>query len=266
MLRGYYSDLNTARSVLSGRIVSQRRIKAVAKNVKMGRYRNDRFASAMGGPTYWGIKYGAKRAAKWYRGRRGSAMAKATKALRIANRIQRTAEVKLIEIRTNQTVAVGGNAGEAKLMNPLAIGTTDVTRQANYATMKSISIVGTLSSISDALVRVVLVIDRDPDGVLAAWDDVFKDDDAAQMYNVRSNKGRFRILRDDKINLANQDLKAWFKYHVTFKGGLVTNYSRGNAGTIADIAQNSIILMVNSVLNGDTVIMDGESRVRYTDD
>lgn len=129
----------------------------------------------------------------------------------------------------------------------------------------------------DQYVRAILVLDRQPNGaVIAAVTDLLLAQSISAPRSL-ANRKRFKILWDKSYamggnlnaagtpsTLPNMRLA---KLYMKMRRPIRTEYNAGNAGTVADIATNSLYLVVfGTEAAGNTdVSLAGFARIRYTD-
>lgn len=110
---------------------------------------------------------------------------------------------------------------------------------------------------SASYVRLALVQDMQTNTAQAQGEDVFRDPTtasshvAATSFQSLANLGRFKVLKDLKINLGDpnavfdgtnieqQGIIRMFEMNVEFKTPVVVHFNATNGGTIADIVDNS---------------------------
>ena len=117
-------------------------------------------------------------------------------------------------------------------------------------------------------IRVMLVYDRQSNGVTAGITDVLNASDVASMKNL-SNKRRFKVMMDKFILLSAADL-AGEQQVLDFYRRLrhPVMFNDGNAGDISDIESGALyLIMFGEVASGATdANMYFSCRVRYTED
>lgn len=211
--------------------------------------------------------YGRKRKRRYM-----STAQKASAALAIARKLQSNTEVKHIEhTLTVANIAIAGNAGQVQLLNGLVQGDTDVTRTGDKVTWLSISyrfeVDGTAS---DFLYRWAIIYDRFPQGAALAWTDVYNsaNNDALLNYD-NAQRRRFVIiatqtLPDSNSYSAKIDHRMIHGF-IQMKRNLKTDYSLGNAGTVADMQAGSLYFVHNASGNANAVSAAGFIRLKFTD-
>lgn len=176
------------------------------------------------------------------------------------------------------------------LCNGLVPGTGSNNRVGRKISMRSISLRGWIffaqagTTPTADFMRLVLVYDRQPNGALPAFADVFQDTNQAGTTNTDSlsnvninNADRFKIIKEfvwaspgaaaaaaySGINEQRVlELKAFIKLNA-----LETHYNAGTAGTVADITTGSLFLMAAG-LNGAADYqyrIKINARLRYAD-
>lgn len=167
------------------------------------------------------------------------------------------------------------------LLNGLAPGNSASQRIGSKVSFMSLEfrwrarITGTTGVVSNC--RFLIVLDRQPNGAaIGAATDVL---DAATTTSLRNlaNRRRFKIMVDKVFTLggvlngagtgsAIPEMKT-SKMYMKFRRPIVTEFNAGVAGTVADIATNSLYLIslgTEAAGNTDGVLY-GSLRLRYTD-
>lgn len=199
--------------------------------------------------------------------RRPTANAKASRALTLIRKFKKEEERKYIDVTVNESIAAGGGATET-LLNAISQGNTSTTRIGNKITMESIAwklrFMATGAE-TGWLIRVMLVYDRKPAGALATWETVCTANAVLSLYTVTGNaRGRFQVLYDKIFNMRDVARVQYLKGFINLKGKK-GDYSLGNAGTIADLAKGSLILMANTMNTAAITDLDGSTRITFTD-
>lgn len=210
-------------------------------------------------------------------------------------------ERKYFDTSVNNT-AINANdtSWAATAVNPATIltlfapttGTDFNNRVGRKVLLKSIRITGhilqtTQSNVNageePCVVRLVLVQDKQTNAAACTGADVIASGGAnapaVSMFQNPANFGRFRILKDKKHLIQNPALGYYysggtlqqnglmtnFKYSVTFKKPLYVHFNATNAGTIADIIDNSFHLFALTVAAGPAPTISYKCRVCFTD-
>jgi len=134
-----------------------------------------------------------------------------------------------------------------------------------------------------SIIRLVLYIDQQTNGAQAQGEDLMATPSQAAATNAvavfqnAGNFGRFRVLKDKTIVMANPNM-TWdgtnieqhgvarpFKFSANFKNGLPIRFNATNGGTVADIVDNSfhMIGLTNSIALVPRITY--ECRVVYLD-
>jgi len=115
------------------------------------------------------------------------------------------------------------------------------------------------------LCRIILVQDRQTNGAQLNAEDVITSGGANVAHAMFQNPaffGRFRVLKDktiamqdpsntfDGTNVEVNGLIRHFKMNIKFRKPVIVHYNSGNAGTVADIVDNSFHIIGNTT-NGD---------------
>lgn len=165
--------------------------------------------------------------------------------------------------------------GTVTCLNPCSQGTSSITRIGDKIVVKQVQVRGEVHPVdaatADSLCRVIVVQDMQPNGAgVAAITDILKSANANSFNNL-DNRRRFKILKDAKMAVgmrANGDTNSPNVYPIDMfiKCNIPTIYG-GNAGTAADIQENSIYLVtVGSQATGLGGQLSATCRVRFTDD
>ena len=239
-------------------------------------WRADKFSKWAGMPLV-----GAGQAAyNYYRGMRGSGQAQVRKNKRAIARIQRMEEVKQLNPIDDIIVFASGDwqASDVRCVNIMAQGNTNATREGNYCNMKSLRMRMTYKPAAVETAphpyRILVIWDSRPDGVLAHLDDMMVgEDNINALYNNKSQRGRFQFLFDQSYFCGRNQLSTGaattnkgrqIKVNINLKGKK-TNYSIGNAGTIADIAQGALYICLMKGPSAQVGTVNFVARINYVD-
>lgn len=253
----------------------------------------------------WEPKSSNKRRRNWFAGgptdsemnaAYDSAMAAraAAQATAAARQVSRSLEKKGVDVPISQAgiLATYTTNGQIVLVNGLIPGTAMQQRDGRKVMLKSVRIktivqnqstgTGATDNMNSNVVRVALIWDSQPGGVMPTWAQIFGDLDNAgatanDFYSDREFTGmkRFQILRDKYIVLnpgsrgvvAAGVAETDALYDDFVKIGRETLYNAGVAGTIADIQSGALYFgyraredSANTVCN-----INGNIRLRYVD-
>lgn len=181
------------------------------------------------------------------------------------------------------SIEVGADMTDAQVyhLNVLAQGTDVKKRIGNRVSLKSIQMRGTLDAGLTGIgakVRMALVYDRRPRGVLPSWADIYDDvglsGNDTNAFPQDKNSARFKILRDITKTLGGARLTTGSDTSVVDVSafvnlkGLPTVFLGGATGAIGDIEQGALYF----VITGDTAVAGtvspefyGIFRTRYWD-
>lgn len=166
------------------------------------------------------------------------------------------------------------------LLNGLVPGTAATQRIGQNVSIKSIEVKlrmqVTPATGVDQFVRVLIAVDRQPNGAAPVIGDLLTATSVTAPRNL-NNRKRFKILMDKPYAMGGilngagsgsqtSNLRMVKKY-MKFKRPIVVEYNTGNAGTVADITSNSIYMFTlgtEAAGNTDTNML-GYIRIRYTD-
>lgn len=156
--------------------------------------------------------------------------------------MERSIEKKYILFSDSDIIPIAG-AGQIMGIGPYCqTGDTYTTRDGNKTTLIGIACrVNIELTAVEALgcsVRIVLGLDRKPDGADPGITDCFTGDSLLAAYSVAGkNRGRFQFLFDKTIDFDTETLRwsgMWYgnkRYNITYDG---------NAGTVADIEKGHL--------------------------
>jgi len=120
----------------------------------------------------------------------------------------------------------------------------------------------------DQFCRLLVVLDKQPNGAALAITDVLENATTTGLVNL-SNRSRFTVLTD-QIHYLNSSVepnsgKAIYR---ALSVGATTWYNSGNAGTVADITTNSLYLIaIGSLVAGNTAgSVTGKVRLYFYDE
>lgn len=174
----------------------------------------------------------------------------------------------------NVDVAVSlaaNNGGAVLLLNGVAPGTALNQRVGRRILLRSLryylAASVTAATGVDQFHRVLVVLDSQPNGAALAAADVLDGGQSSQV-NI-SNQLRFKILLDRRIYLnASGEPDSARLIDGSIGMNTVVQFNSGVAGTVADIATNSLYLVVlGSEAAGVTAgTVAGTTRVRYSDE
>lgn len=177
-------------------------------------------------------------------------------------------ELKSVDVATQVAT---DTTGSLTLLNGIVPGVGFSQRLGRMVAMQRADIfvnsVVTAATGIDQYQRVLVVMDRQANAAAPAITDILMSVSISAQYNL-INAARFRILSDRRLylNAAGEpgSGKAW---KISLPMSSRVRYNDGTAGTVADIATNSVyFITIGSVAAGATAGSTGfNSRVRYTD-
>lgn len=185
------------------------------------------------------------------------------------------------------------NAGTTHLLNGISPGTGFNERVGRKFVIKSIQLRLHLSyrymgdtsmaygAVPAGILRVVLVWDKQPNGVTPAITDIFVTNNAQSMTNL-DNRNRFNILMDKVYstpNMAQGETNAVDDHCISLGGTVCKKYKKcnlttinnaGAAGTVADITTGALwlVLLSDATANDNPTVhhhVAGTARIRYLD-
>lgn len=170
--------------------------------------------------------------------------------------------------------------GYVQLLNGVAVGDDNNTRDGRQITCKSVQIQGIIApfdqTTSACLCRTMLVWDNSPNsGSLATITDILRTSTSVSMTNL-DNRQRFTILRDSKVAIgginsvpgtatyAQSPTTTELDWFVPLNG-LKTTYS-GTTGAIGSIGAGALLLVtIGSAAVADGCIGNINTRLRFYD-
>lgn len=205
-----------------------------------------------------------------------AAKALRNRAPRIKGSIGRRNELKYVD--TASATYVGDTTGTVTLINGVAVGDDNTTRDGRQITLKSVQVRGSFQNVDAtsgaSMCRLLLVWDNAANGSLATITQILSASTSNSFPNV-DNSNRFTILSDTQyvvgpyVNTATQAIApspGVAAVNIYKKLNSITQYS----STTSDIAsiQNGALLMVTI---GDQAVGGGglffmAARCRFTDD
>jgi len=201
---------------------------------------------------------------------------KKKRVARIKGAIAPREELKYVD--TAQADYQTGTAGSITLLNGIAVGDDNTTRDGRQATMRSVHIRGFVASSGalapnlPGLARVMVVWDNCPNGVLPAVLDIVSAATATS-FPLINNQERFTILRDMEIPLDYVNVAATttlvprtFPVDLYVKLASVSQFN-GTGATIASLQNGALYLLTQGTNAGTgSVYCVLSARVRFSDD
>lgn len=195
---------------------------------------------------------------------------------RVKGPIQPRKELKYVDV-ANANYDIQSGAGVLTLLNGIATGDDNTTRDGRQATMKSLHVVGKVTanqgSAIPAVWRMLLIWDNAPNGAAPVVTDILTADTSAS-FPLVNNANRFTILRDCRYPVAAISTTATSSYAGAPTTLDIDEYVRldevtqfsGTGATIASIQNGAIWMLM--VSDQPTFVIRGNvaTRVRFTDD
>lgn len=186
----------------------------------------------------------------------------------LIRKFKKEEEKKLIDSTVNMAALVGGTMQFQGLVYSQQ-GNTKTTRIGNKINLESLAWRGYIgiatNETAGALIRVLLVMDRKPEGGQAPATEMLTTEAVESLYNTdEAYQGRFQFLYDKTFVLTDQ--KNQFiavKGFIPFNGRKVSY--NGNAGTVADIMKNNLFFAIITAGNDQNASASIKCRVRFTD-
>lgn len=182
-------------------------------------------------------------------------------------------ELKWVDTTFN--IGSAGTTGAVLASNlVIAQGTGENQRIGQKVNLKDFFITFALSNddattngITSGNFRIAIVLDRQANGALPAWTDVFQDGDVSTYRNL-DNVDRFKILKDRTFNIpikctnaGHTDTSGHYKKFF-FKCNLPLHYS-STTGAITELRSNNIVVMY--ICDVSTCNFQGRCRIKFSD-
>lgn len=156
-------------------------------------------------------------------------------------------------------------------INEIPSGTLYYQRVGSAVTITSIQLTFILSAVPNTgsyCARIMLVYDKQTNGVAPLFRDIMSDNDALPSYFTASynytNSDRFIVLMDEYYNV-NPGIGTQLVFRVPLEGLSLPSYYGSNVGTIADIRSGGIYLVATSSSGAATVPILPRAIVTYSD-
>jgi len=160
------------------------------------------------------------------------------------------------------------------LLNGLQAGTGATQRVGQTISIRSLEIRGycavDVAAANGQVVRYIVVLDRQTNGAApVAATDILSTNNVVGL-RALTNRKRFKILLDKTYQLGpftGDESQAIYHHYLKFRRPIKEEFNAGNAGTVADIATNSMYLVVlGTEAPGNTdALYAMDVRIRYTD-
>lgn len=188
--------------------------------------------------------------------------------------VRRGAEIKYLDVKSDaQAVAydAGGGAGQPMilLLNGMTQNTTASTRIGRQITMKHLFLrlritgpsvfnttVGATVGDARSCVRILLILDRQPNATAVTLADIFEFSTANDTQWISpinlSNRERFKVITDKTMTLNDQRPEMIRKFYKKLYKKVT--YNGTNGGSIGDIQTNALyLIVVSDKHSGNTV-------------
>lgn len=174
----------------------------------------------------------------------------ATVAIRKANRVNSILKLQS-EIRFKDVFAASTAPSTANivLLNGMNVGDSGGQREADNVVIKSVRVNGGfVGADSTNAIRVMLVIDKQPNGATFSLSDLLETTtfDAIYAYRKTVNKARFTVLYDRKYALSGNNTSLTGRTFGLFNISIPLNLKSwyfNNVGDISDIKSNALYLV-----------------------
>lgn len=193
-------------------------------------------------------------------------------ALQRVNRLEKQLK-KAENLKSNTTaIALSLATGTPQLSSLVAMsrGVTNVLREGDKITLKNmtwrIQLTLNTAEANPTGVRFIVVYDRRPEGVQAAWTDIFNATSINGLMNLdEDTRGRFQIVHDQFWQLATGGTELVMEKGFKDLRNKKVLYD-ANAGDITDVQQGNLFAGFVSVGNASTLGASGYIRIRFVDD
>jgi len=178
--------------------------------------------------------------------------------------------------QSSLVTAAAPNQAVFQLLNGLALGTTGITRIGRQITIKSFLIrmaVNAASTGSAGILRLLILWDSQANGAAPSAADVFETSTDSSILvsplNL-SNRERFQVVMDKVYNIGGAgavDGVPPDTIHIEKfkKMNKIVTFNGGNAGTVGDIATNSLYMITISTAFTAAPLTSYHTRIRFTD-
>lgn len=158
------------------------------------------------------------------------------------------------------------NTGDVVCVNAVPSGTGVGGFTGNQVSVKSVAYRVELDLGATPLPtsgRVLLVYDKQPNGTLATWTDIFSTAQYLSFGNVNTRE-RFVVLRNDQFSLSPQgDQTLFFERYV--KVNMTTTYVSGTPGTVPQTGAILLAYISDQATGANQPRISANIRVRYYD-
>lgn len=179
-------------------------------------------------------------------------------------------ELKNIDLNFGAQFPIGTATGTLALLNPIAQGTDASTRIGRKVMMKSLyirmSVAKSATSVGESPLRVLVVYDKQANGLLAAATDILTSPDRITSQMNLGNGDRFKVILDKEFRFGSLDnTSVYFKKYA--KLNLPMTFNAGTTAVVGAIQTGSLIMLTYS--NGNLLTVSPthfiETRLRYSD-
>jgi hypothetical protein len=190
------------------------------------------------------------------------------KVVRDVNYIRKLINVEEKYIDSTATINPSSTASLV-LLNGMATGTSAITR--NGQSIKSVSLSGSFimsinQSANTTFVRTTIVVDTQSNGAVFAASDLFVVPASVLSQYVVGYEQRFHTLFDNVSTVSLGGPESCIKPVVCMNTcNFHVSYNLGTAGTVADIAKNSLYLIVSSDQTTNTPAYSYSLRYLFVD-
>ncbi len=188
------------------------------------------------------------------------------KVAKDVSRLKSLINVEFKAIDTGTISAEVNTTAIIALLNSCIQGDDFDNREGRTIRVKSVQLSVTTHwniSVPDNVLRVLIVIDKQPNGILMLIGDLLDATNSTAFRNL-DNRKRFVILLDRVVSGGSLNNKpAQIDYYK--KMDMITTYNSGNAGTIADIETNALYLVLLADEATEGPVVDRDTRIRYID-
>lgn len=196
---------------------------------------------------------------------------KTSKINRLEKRIKKVEMGDNLELKTSDDVPFYGTVGSTwtvQHITGIAQGDTSLTRDGLQIRLKNLQYrlnVSKDAASARTLVRVVIFVDRENNGVAPTADEVLEGVTPTYMdFAEHDTRPRFKILKDMIFDMQDSSKIAFFKKGYK-KLKLGTTYFRGTSSTVASAYKNHVFVMAQSSDNTNQPFVHMHTRVRWVE-
>lgn len=196
----------------------------------------------------------------------------AWKALKIANQVRKVINVEKKYIDTPISDDSIINVRDIFLLNAMDKGDDHDQREGDSMLMQTLHVKANIfanTTPDTTTFKIAYILDKESKGVLPTATDIWDDNSLAGYelleHRNRDYSDRFVVLKEWTITLNNTDKNGHY-FEDFIKLGVHTKYFKdSNVGTIADISDNALYMVINTNQTSNGGIIRATARLTYTD-